>query len=45
MSVATAIVTVLTALLFLAAAWVKFSEEEHSTERVTASGSPPPATG
>ena len=30
MSVATAIVTVLTALLFLAAAWVKFTEEEHA---------------
>lgn len=32
MSVAAAIVTVLTAILFLGAAWVKFTEEEHAME-------------
>jgi len=32
MSVLTAVVTVLTALLFLAAAWVKFTGEEHAMQ-------------
>jgi DoxX-like family len=32
MSVAAGVVTVLTALLFLAAAWVKFTEEEHAMQ-------------
>jgi DoxX-like family len=40
-TVATVIFTVLAALLFLAAAWAKFSEEEHSTDTRDRLGLPP----